>query len=298
MILYVANLLCTDHAPITTATRLSSAEARALLLRTQEASIAPKERWRQASLGGTDFRQGGDDPAGIGIYANIHKLAGVSMDIAPVMGLGFWHEGGTAGDHWRDVQRRAANERDLVVEVAARCRDVHELPVVAETDSVSLWKGDPGVSYRRRIGYAVGFSESLRAGSLACYEARYEVLITGTAAQLDREAGPPPATFQLAGTLDAFSRFLNLLARLHGTMACERAGGAPSPAAPGRVESYRGKVQLLEGRLAEVSRPLQWVMNADGRSALRSLRRQLASERDSGIWNVDSSPIWGMGAWR
>jgi hypothetical protein len=297
MILYVANLLCTDHEPIAMATRFSSAEARALLLHTKDASLVQEERWSDTSLGGTDFCQGDQDPGGVGIYARIHALAGISLSIAPVAGLGYWHEAGTAGDHWRDVQRRAANERDLVVEVAKRCRDVHTLPVVAVTDSVNLRKEEFEVSFRRRVAYALGFHASLRAGSLECYEARYEPLIVGTAAQLGQVASGHPASHPLADQLDGFSLLLNLLSRLHGTLAYERHHDAPAPRAPGKVLFYRDKVALLEGKIAEVSRGLKRALNVDGHSALRSLLLQLRSERDGGFWNVDSSPIWGMAQW-
>lgn len=297
MILFVANLLCTGHGPLETATRISSAEARALLLRTRDASLVREERWSHTSLGGTHFRQGDEDPAGAGIYARIHALAGVSPSVAPVAGLGYWHEAGTAGGHWLEVQRRSANERDLVVEVARQCRDLHGLPVVAVTDSINLWKEEFEVSYRRRIAYALGFHASLRAGSLECYEERYEPLIAGTAAQLDPIVSGHLASRRFVDELDGFSVLLNLLSRLHGTMAYERHHGAPAPRAPGKVRLYRDKVQMLEGKLAEVSRRVKRVLNADGRSALRALRLELRAERDGGFWNVDSSPIWGMGQW-
>lgn len=289
MILNCANFLCTDHEPIVMATSFSSAEARALLLRTKDISLVQEGRWSHTSFGGTRFRDSDADD-NRGIYAHIHAMAGVSLSIAPLAGLGYWHEGGTMGDEWREVQQRAADERALVVEVSKRCRDLHSLPVVAVTDSLSEWREEFEVSFRRRIAYALGFHASLCAGSLECYEARYEPMIVGTPAQLGQVASG-------GDELDSFSLLLNLLSRLHGTMAYEQRHGVPAPRAPGKVLFYRGKVALLEGQLTNVSRRLKRRLNADGRDALRSLLVQLRSERDGGFWNVDSSPIWGMGKW-
>lgn len=108
--------------------------------------------------------------------------------------------------------------------------------------------------FRRRIAYALGLHASLRAESLECYEARYEPLIVGTAAQLAPMVSGHLATPRFVDELDGFSIMLNLLSRLHGTMAYERHHGAPASRAPGKVLFYRDKVQLLEGKLAEVSR--------------------------------------------
>lgn len=287
MILCYANLLCVDRDPIAAATSMTADEARALLLRTQDVALVDDARWARASLLGTGFRQEDDDPRGLGLYRCLHLRAGVTLGVAPLAGLGFSHEAGTMGGEYRELPRARADERRLVEAIGEYCRELHGLPVVAETDVLGEWREDFATSFRRRIAYALGFHASLRAGSLACYEVRHAPLIVGTAAEVDE-------LIRGDDELERFSLALNLLARLRRAIAHERRHGAPSPAAPGAVAARRDKISLLEGRLAEASERVERRLNADGRLALRSLLRQLDAER--GAWQVDLSPIWGTGA--
>ena len=287
MILCLANILCTDHEPMVMATRFSSSEARALLLRARDLARAIDERWAQASLGGTRFSEIESDAAETN--ARVHDPTGVSLAIAPIAGLGFWHEVSTAGGEWRETRRKVSDERGAVVEISKALRYHHDLPLLAVIDSISEWREDFDVSFRRRIAYAIGFHASLRTGSLQCYEAWYKALILDAAATLDSVGSSEP------DEVDSFSILLNLLARLHGTMAYERHHGEPDPRAPGRVFAYHDKVARLQARLEVSCKRLEALFNVDGRAALGALLLQLRSEHDAGNWNVASSPVWGRG---
>lgn len=288
MILCYANILCVDRDPVELASSLTSEEARALLLRAQEAVVVDDLRWGQASLVGTRFRQGGDDPRGLGIYRCIHLRAGASLGVAPAAGLGFAHEVGTMGDECGHMPRYKADERWLVEATAEYCRELHGLPVVAEVDALGECCEDFATSYRRRIAYALGFQASLRAGTCECYEARCGALVAGTVAAVDEAV-------RGRDELESFSLCLNLLAWLRRAIAHERRMAAPHPGAAGKVQARGDKLALLEGRLAEVSDLLERRMNADGRFAVRMLLRQLEAERSEGAWQVDISPLWGQG---
>src|SRR5262245_19480039 len=135
MILSYAWLICPDHDSIVLATQFSSAQARELLLSTRDASVVADPRWLQSSLGGTGLREADGGAGTEGLYAKVHRLAGVSLRIAPLAGLGSWHEMGTAGDGWRIARDRAAADESLVLNVAEQCRTQRGLPVVAEAPS-------------------------------------------------------------------------------------------------------------------------------------------------------------------
>lgn len=284
MILCYANLLCIDRDPLSLATSMTAVEARALLLRSQDAAVIDDPRWARASFLGTGFREG-DGPYAQGIYRCIFLRAGLTLAVAPAAGLGFAHEGGTMGDEYRLLQREKADERQLVELVAEFCQELHGLPVTAEIDSFGEWQATFETSYRRRIAYGLGFHASLRAGSRACFEGHDQLLAAGTVAQLD-------ALTHGRDEFEDFSLRLNLLARLRRMIAHEHHHGAPWPGLS-KVQSRQDKLALLKGRLGEVTDQLTPGLNTDGQFALRALHRQLHAERNA--WQVDISPVWGEG---
>jgi hypothetical protein len=280
-----ANLVCLDLSPWEMATRVTSEQARASLLATRDG--AADERWRAATLGGTNFRERGSCSGDV--YKSIHASAGVSLDVAPLAGLGFWHDWATmAGEGLiGSAQQAAEHERRCVEELAAQSNARGEPAVIAATNTLGVWPEDFVLSFQRRLVYALGYAASLRAGTMDVYDAWYETAVLGLPAQLG-------AVGRGSEGIVCFSTALNVLARLDGTMAYERRHGAPHQGAPGTVAHYRAKVTALDGMITSTARGLKAELNADARVALRVLLGQLRSERRDGTCNVLEPPVWGM----
>jgi hypothetical protein len=280
-----ANLICIDHSPLAMATEFSSDQVRASLVAIQR--DASDERWQQATLGGTNFRERGSCSGEV--YRSIHASAGVSMDIAPLAGLGFWHDWATMGGEGLigSDKQAAEHERRCVEEAAAQSNARGEPGVIAATNTLGVWPEEFVLSFQRRLVYALGYAASLRTGTMDVYDAWYQIAVLGSPAQL-QDVG------RGSEELVRFSTALNLLARLDGTMAYERHHGAPHEGAPGKVAHYRAKVAVLDGMITSTARELKAGLNADGRVALRVLLGQLQSGRRDGQRTVLEPPVWGL----
>ena len=280
-----ANLVCMDLSPWEMATRFSSDQVRASLLATQD--VVADACWREARLGGTNFRERGSCSGDV--YKSIHASAGVSLEVAPLAGLGFWHDWATmGGEGLIGTDKEAAEyEQCCVEEAAARVNARGELAVIAVTNTLGVWPEDFVLSFQRRLVYALGYAASLRAGTMDVYDAWYEPTVLGS---------PAPLADVGQGSEDVvrLSILLNVLARLDGTMAYERRHGEPHPGAPGRVAHYRAKVAALDEVVESTARRLKAELNVDGRVALRVLLGELRSERRVGRWNVLEPPVWGL----
>jgi hypothetical protein len=226
--------------------------------------------WEEASFQGTGFRVEAVD------------AIGVSMDVAPLAGIGFsipaWPSHLSASDLAMVKEKRQALQL-IAKSTAGRT----SLPIAAVTDFISDTEYPFEIAFRRRIAYALGYRALLSTRDAASFESLYDDLIRGTAEVIE-------SLVRGRDEISKFSIALNLLARLEGTMSHERDHGQP----PHTIRDYHKKVIALEERLKLLIASMRSEFNEDGRAALHGVLRELDSQRSSGIWNVKGTfPLWG-----